>query len=509
MRKVMTHRAGVHTTIGMLLRPHLERIESSPLGSRLVRGAIWGVVGAIISRGLALLASVLVARLLGRDRFGELAALQSTVGMFGVFAGFGMGLTATKHIAEFRERDPTRTGRVIALSSVVAWITSAAMAGMLFGLAPYLATNTLNAPHLASLMRLAGLLLLLTGVNGAQIGVLTGFEAFGTIARVNLIGGVLSFPLILCGVYWGHLAGALWGLIAAQGMTCALTYLAIRTETRRSHIAISVVDCWQERQILWSFSLPVVLTGAIVGPVNWLCTALLVNQPNGYAEMGLFNAVFRMKQLPEMVLIALLAPLLPILSEQHGGHDTSGYGKTLFTAYTLSFAVMVPFAIMFVAVPDLLTAPYGPGYESQAAVVQWLLVHSLVIGMAMPMTSVLASTRRMWWGLAYNVSWAVVYVLLSTVLVPRYRACGLAASFALSYAITAVPTVLYIRGRDRCVHGPFPLLSTAVVGLLLFVLSALASCFIGFWGGFLATAIAIGSGLLLILRRYRAHGGAL
>lgn len=49
-----------------------------------------------------LVVTVTVARLLGNAVCGELGIIQSTVGMFGVFAGFGLRVTATKHVAEFR-----------------------------------------------------------------------------------------------------------------------------------------------------------------------------------------------------------------------------------------------------------------------------------------------------------------------------------------------------------------------------------------------------------------------
>jgi O-antigen/teichoic acid export membrane protein len=58
--------------------------------------------------------------MLGKTGYGELGMIQTTVGMFGVFAGFGLGVTATKHVAEFRRSDPARAGRIIGLSSVFA-----------------------------------------------------------------------------------------------------------------------------------------------------------------------------------------------------------------------------------------------------------------------------------------------------------------------------------------------------------------------------------------------------
>ena len=70
--------------------------------SRLADGVLWSFTGTAISRGLNLLAMVLVARMVGKVGFGELGAVQSTIGMFAVFAGFGMGITAMKHVAELR-----------------------------------------------------------------------------------------------------------------------------------------------------------------------------------------------------------------------------------------------------------------------------------------------------------------------------------------------------------------------------------------------------------------------
>ncbi|MDQ3920568.1 MAG: oligosaccharide flippase family protein, partial [Acidobacteriota bacterium] len=61
--------------------------------------------------------AVIAARCLGRKGYGELGIIQSTVGMFQVFAGFGLGLTATKYVAEFKRQNPERAGHIIAVST--------------------------------------------------------------------------------------------------------------------------------------------------------------------------------------------------------------------------------------------------------------------------------------------------------------------------------------------------------------------------------------------------------
>ena len=118
--------------------------RADSLRGRFARGAVWSLIGAVISQGSSLAASVITARLLGRERFGEYGMIQSTVGMFGVFAGMGLGLTATKYVAELRVTNPRRAGRMIALSTAVALGTASTAVVALFAAAPWLAASTLN-----------------------------------------------------------------------------------------------------------------------------------------------------------------------------------------------------------------------------------------------------------------------------------------------------------------------------------------------------------------------------
>src|SRR5438105_966213 len=144
----MTIKAAVLKTVPGSLVPLVNRIQTSPLGYRLAKGAFWSLAGTVVSRGLALFAWILVPRMLGTTAFGELGIIQSTIGLFGTFAGLGLGLTATRYVAEFRVKDPARAGRVIAFSTLTANLTGLAASIALLVLAPWLAVNMLAAPHL-------------------------------------------------------------------------------------------------------------------------------------------------------------------------------------------------------------------------------------------------------------------------------------------------------------------------------------------------------------------------
>ena len=143
---------------------------------RLARGMAWSTVGAVSSRALALLASIIAARILGKSVFGELGIIQSTTNMYRTFGQLG-GLTATKHVAEFRKKDPERAGRMIALSIIVA-VTSGSVVGMLMVATAPWAARLLAAPDLQGAIALSALALLLIVINETLDGILSGFEAF-------------------------------------------------------------------------------------------------------------------------------------------------------------------------------------------------------------------------------------------------------------------------------------------------------------------------------------------
>ncbi len=410
------------------------RIQSSPLGSRLARGMFWSMAGAVISRGLMLAATILVARMLGKTVYGELGMIQSTVGMFGVFAGFGLGLTATKHVAQFRQSDPDRAGRIIALSGLFALLTGSIMALGLFIFAPWLAEHTINAPHLGGVLRIGALILFISALNGAQTGALAGFEAFKTIAYVNLFAGLISFPLLVSGAYFGGLTGAVWALAINLGFNWLLNHLALRKESRRHNVPFSLRDCSREWPVLWSFSLPAALSGVMIGPVNWVCAVLLVNQPDGYNEMGLFSAANQWFVML-LYLPALLGNvMLPVLSERIGQNEIKQSMKILKFAIKMNALLVFPLVLLTSIASPFIMNLNGEGFRSGWPTLVVVLFTAGLLAVQIPIGQIIAASGKMWLGFAMNSGWAITFIV-STLLLLELGALGLASARAISYLV--------------------------------------------------------------------------
>ena len=425
--------------------PISQRINAHPLGRRLARGAFWTLAGAIASRILRIPISVVLARWMGPTSYGELGMVSGSIELFGVLAGLGLGMTATKYIAELRTKDPIRAGRIIAVSTVVATCAGIAFAIVLFTLAPWLASHTLAAPQLTVPLRIGALTLLFSSMGGAQLGALAGFEAFHLTAKLSAIVGLLDIPFMLCGYFWGGLNGVLIGMTASRFCDWLLKRFAVRIEARRHNIPIILGHWKHELEVLWHFSIPAALAGLLVIPVNWICSALLVNQHNGYAEMGAYNAASQWYASLMFIPAILGTGLLPVLSDRIGERDGKSSGSVLKVMMALNAAIMVPCAIVMSILSPLIMRIYGHGYREAWPTLIAVVWTATILGIITPVGDVIAASGKMWLGFGMNAGWATVYVI-STLLLVRWGSLGLASSRLIAYMFHAGWTALFAYG---------------------------------------------------------------
>ena len=421
------------------------------LRARFARGAFWAVTGTSISQGLLLASSVVVARFLGRQGFGELGIVRATVGMFGVLVGLRLGLTATKHVAEFRRTDPVRAGRIAALSSVAAAAAAAVGAGLLVVASPYLAAHTLQAPHLAPVLMISAGLLFCNTLAGVQQGVLAGLEAFKAIAKVNVISGVLGFPLMIAGVYLWGLPGVVAGTVASAAAGCLINHAAVQRETRRAGIRVTCRAIRSEMPILWTFSLPAFLSAALVGPVIWLANTMLVRQPNGYAEMGLFEAANRWGRML-LIMPALLGTVaVPILSERLSADDGAQTRRALRIGMLTNAACVIPLAMVLAVLSPWVMSLYGTDFAAGWPILILVLVAAVLMAVQASAGQIITATGRMWTGAAMNFGWALVLLGACRLLLERgWGAFGMAAAYLVSYSVHSVWVFLFVY---RLLHG--------------------------------------------------------
>ncbi len=418
------------------------RLRASPIGYRLARGAFWGVFAGITSRVLALGMSVIVARVLGRERFGQFGIVQSTVALFGTLAGLGLGLTTTKYVSELRQNDPARAGRLMGLCFLVSMISGGLISAVVWLVAPWLAASTLAEPRLAPLLRVGSALILLGGINGAQTGALVGFEAFRKIAQVNVFSGLASFPLVVGGTLVFGVEGAVWGLVASNGVNIYLNRLALMKEARRAQVPIGFHGCLQERKVLVTFSLPALASGMLAAPVSWLCNAMLVNRPNGYAEMGILSAANQWFYAVLFFPSALVSNGLPILSERLAVDDRRGSRQALALNLKLTAAVVLPVVLLGCLGSRHIMGIYGSAFAGHWLTLLVALATGGVLAIQIPIGQIMIASGRMWLVTTLQVIWAVILCGATWAFLPL-GALGVILARLLAWSIHTCLTSAY------------------------------------------------------------------
>ncbi len=412
---------------------------------RVARGTLWAFIGTAGSQSLALLVAVVLGRALGQVGFGEYGVIVGTVGTLGVFSGIGLGKTATRHVAELRGRDPARAGRILMLCRWAATFSGGAVAIGIAVAAPYLASRVLNAPTLAADLRIGCGLLFFNTLAGVQAGGLAGFEAFPTLAGLAALRGAVSLGLVAIGVYTYGLRGALVALVVASAVGFVLSERALSARCSRDGIPYGFRPHLPVREwpVLWSFSLPAFLSGAMVTPVTWLGSVLVVNQPGGYPAIGLFNAAAQWRQVLLFMPTVVGQAFVPILSNQFGEGNLAGFKKVLVLNFLLVAASTCVLAAPMLILPRQLMAMFGKGFSGGEAILQLLCVATVLAAIAGVGGNSITSMGKMWHGFWLNILWAATFVTCS-LWFAKDLALGLARAYVVTYCVHAASVVLYV-----------------------------------------------------------------
>ncbi len=431
-----------------MLFPALQQrlVQLFPAGTvraRFAHGAAWVLLGMGLSQVVAAVSSIVIARVLGQEMFGEFGMVRNTVLMVGTLAGFGLGVTTNKFIAELRDSDPGRAGRVLALTTTLAAISGAVVSLLLAGAADYVAVHTLGAEHLSGYIRICAPLLIMLVLGGVQLGAISGLEQFRVLSLVTTATGLTLALTAALGALVRGIEGAFYGTLAGSFINLALLEGVVTVLRRRKGIQFAFGGMWRERSILLSFAVPSMLAGAMVAPVTWAGLRLLFIRQNGAAETALFQAASQLRMLALFVPGALAQVVLPVLSNLQAGGDAVRYQRAVRLTALACLAASTVVAIPLMGASPQLMALFGQSFSSG-----WLVLCLMCAAAVLQATNnvigeALAALSRMWWGFWLNCLWAVEFLIAAWLLV-RNGAAGLAGAYLVSYLLHTVQVWIFV-----------------------------------------------------------------
>ena len=427
------------------------RILTSDVIKRLASGAIWSFTGTAIAKLIVLIASIFCARILGKELFGEFGMVRSTINMFVVLGSAGLGITATKYIAEYRYTQKERVASIYLLTTVFAVVTGLIVTIAILLLADYLAVESLQSPHLTSSLKCGALLLFVTVINASQTGVLSGLENFKSIAINTFIGSVCESFFMLIGAYYYGVFGAVLGF----GLGFIAIYIANVISIKKAFKRMDLVVKWnrlniKDLKVLYKFSLPALLSSIIIPPVYWVIRMMLVNK-NGYGELAIYEAADQWKVIILFIPTAVSQIILPILSSLVKTDQTK-YWKVLKINILVNAFVALAMVGLVICFSQYIMAAYGSNFENTMPLMI-LSISTVFTAVGNVVGLAIASKSQMWLGFLFNIVWGIVLVVSAYYLIEKgYGSVGVALSILLAYVIHSFIQIIYLK-RLRAIEN--------------------------------------------------------
>jgi O-antigen/teichoic acid export membrane protein len=175
---------------------------------------LWGL---IISTVISSIATIFIARLLGSDLYGLYGIVLIAPGLIGVFRDWGITSAMIRYTAQYRSEDRASEVRNVLISGIIFEIAlGMSLSAVSFALSGYLAANVFHRPEITSLIQIASISILATGLINAATAAFTGIERMELNSIMLIFQSIIKTALMITLVILGlGTSGAVLGYTIA------------------------------------------------------------------------------------------------------------------------------------------------------------------------------------------------------------------------------------------------------------------------------------------------------
>lgn len=395
----------------------------------IIRIVFAGSVINVLLVILAILGSVLTARVLGPSGRGELAAVQLWPAYLATFGSLGLTNATAYYCGRYPERAASTFATACAMLAVLA------VPLMLIGYAILPVAFARQRPEALSAARAMLLIIPMQLVGNLPYFALQGLGEFRTWNVVRALFSALWLAVLIFARWSRHATVwfLAWGYLAAFGIICAV-WLATMFRT----VPGAYRPAYGMTRPLLKYGLPTVAASAPQQVNLRLDQALMAFflAPN---VLGLYTVSVAVGGLPSPFLTAISQAILPYLS-QRGGDP--GQAPAAARALRISTAVaLVVTAACMAATPFMLPVFYGDAFRPALPAAIILVAGGGLIGLNTIAAETLKGMGLPKLPLFAELTGALATVALLPVLLWRYGMVGAAAASIVSYFITWITYV--------------------------------------------------------------------
>lgn len=356
------------------------------LSSSLFKDSFWAVFGNGIGHFLLLVAGIVIARLLGKDLYGEYGMVKTTMFHIASFSTLGLGFTSTKYVADAISNHPFALKDIIKTSLGATICFSSLLCVLLFFFAKDLAFF-IEEPGTAPAFKALGVIVIFRAINTVSAGILGGYKAYRTTGINNILSGIVL--LVLAGglTFKMGIVGSFIALALSQFVNASLNLYAVLKRFRTE----SGVDKISKEML--HFTLPVAIQEFSYMLCIWGGTMILTKYAS-LGEVGLWSAASQWNAIIMFIPSLLSNVVLSYLSGLSGKGESRG--KMLNKMLIINFVCsVVPFLLVYLFA-GFISSFYGPTFTELKSLLRVLTLSTVFICLSNVYQSNLLSEGKNW-----------------------------------------------------------------------------------------------------------------
>ena len=382
----------------MSLKETIKQFIDRARNSSLAKDSFWSVFGNAVSMLILMICGIIIARVVGKEIYGQYGTVKNLMTSFASLAAFGFGYSSTKLISS----DSSKYGGMsISAPQIVSGISAAIFLVFLFFATPI--SNFLNKPDFKTFIIYIGILMFLKALFTVGTGILAGYKQFKRIGLNAIYSAVLM--LVICYPFtkmWG-ITGALIALIIYQGSAAFLAlFYAYRSETIRNKYH------YKDYIELLKKTLPISVH-EISFTFSTIAVIMVILHYSSYGEYALYSIAAQWNAIIIVIPTLLMNLTLSYLSAEKATTSHSLMLKRMLMINLLS-TILPLLAVLLGA--GIISRFYGNDFGDLIPVLKIAVFCTLFSSVAIVFQSNLISEGRSWNLAAYRLGKDVIGIFI-------------------------------------------------------------------------------------------------
>ena len=411
--------------------------SSSLLGSASLINVLLGIIRVKV-----------LAVHLGPAFYGTMSLYSNFINTIGSLTSLGIGQSAVRDIAAASNAgDEQGMARKVAVLHRVVWVTG------FFGL---IATVGLAIPgswwvfgnydHAWAIAILA-VIVLLSQIQAGQGALLSGLRRIGDMAKMNVIGGVLSTTLAIVLLLLLGANGIVPFLIAvAVGQLAASWWYA--RKVKLPGVQVSWRECYYESQEMVHLGLSIVVSG-VAGTLSTLLILTILRKYQGESAVGLYQSAYTISSIyVGFILQAMSSEYFPRLAGI--ARDRILRNQAVNDQAEMAMLLAVPGLVAVLVVADILIPIlYSTRFDGASEILRWQVLGMLGSIISWPQGFILMARSDKAALLISEWLMAAIFVILVWFGVKYFGYVGSGMAFAAQYFLHVLLIAWIVKTRHE------------------------------------------------------------